>query len=736
MAGKIQRELALLLTGKDVSASRSVKRVNSELKKLNAIGAKAGTNVSRNIQRGAIAGAVVATTAVGAAIKEAMDFESSSASVRKTVDGNVDAILDANRLLARTTGLEVNALNEIAATAGALGIAKDDIDDFTKTVAILGVTTDDVTTDLGAEAIGHLKTTLGLAGQDFEHFGNTLVHLGNNGASTEGQILSMTENIAGAADVMDASTSQVLGWAAALANTGEEAEAGGSSIQRFWLGSFKAVNAGGAKLKLMAKIAGQTGAEFKKSFGKDATGTLAKFLASLGKLSKAEQLATLEALGFKDIRITRALLKLLANTDNLTDSLDDSEKGWKDNKAATDEAAKRFATTAQKLEILKANVRDAAITIGSELLPVLADLSTDAVGWISEHQGDIRQFSKDLAAGIREAVTWAKQLDWDAIGGGFKIAAGAAGLLVEAFASAPPWLQGFLTTGFLANKFTGGAVMDVAGLLLGHVVRGVLGMTAGVVNINAGVVNGGGGLPGGATGGAAGGITAAAVAGLAASAAVLVGGLIAANETVVQPMLQGAAGSNIAGTNAIIARGDAQELRRSIDGLRDMPNQLSPLERALYDLNANGVKTHTESLIGAMEGALTRVEQSRGHEGSGLRPRDAAKPVVTEIGNLRANMEASTGKVAERVAETRRETTRGLALVQSATRSGTTSVIAGGHSDAALIAAAVRNMRPPSVFVTNSVSISAATIKARQTYSHRAGKANGSYGGGNYDPRR
>lgn len=502
MPSKIQRELALLVTGKDVSATRTLRGVNRELNKVGRISAKAGTNMSRNLQHGAlIAGAAV--TAAGAyTINAAMDFESSSASVRKTVDGNVDSILRANRELAKTTGLEVNALNEISATAGALGIAKADVDDFTKTVALLGVTTDDVSTDVGASALGHLGTTLKLKGSDFEHFGNDLVYLGNHGASTEGQILSMAENIAGAAATMDASKPAVLGWASALANTGEEAEAGGSSIQRFWLESFKAVHEGGAELKLMSKIAGQTPASFKKAFGKDATGTLAKFLVKLGKLSKAEQLATLSALGFKDIRITRALLKLLANTDNLTDSLDASQKGWDENKAAQQEAAKRFETTAAKLDILKANVNDAAITIGSKLLPVLAELSTDAVKWIDDHQGDIEKFGQDLATGARDALAWLKEVDWDKVGSALGVGADAAKTLVGAFLDAPPWLQEFLIGGFLANKFSGGAVMDIAGALLGGVIKGVLGMTAAVVNLNAGVVNGPGvGGPGGGGGG-------------------------------------------------------------------------------------------------------------------------------------------------------------------------------------------------------------------------------------------
>jgi TP901 family phage tail tape measure protein len=653
MASRIQRELALLLTGKDVSMSKSVRGVNSELGKLHSAGAKAGSAVGRNLERGIALGAAAATTAVGYAIKSAMDFESSSASVRKTVDGNVEAILRANRELAKTTGLEVNTLNEISAAAGALGVAKNDIDDFTKTVAILGVTTDDVSTDVASESIGHLSTTLKLAGADFEHFGNTLVHLGNHGASTEGQILSMTENIAGAADVMGASTPQVLGWASALANTGEEAEAGGSSIQRFWLESFKNVQKGGKDLRLMAKTTGMSAAAFKKAFGRNATGTLAKFITGLGKLSKAEQVATLEALGFKDIRIQRALLKLLANTDNLTDSLKNAETGWKDNKAATDEAAKRFETTASKLNILKANVEDAAITIGSELLPILADLSTDAVKWITEHQGDIGRFGKDLAAGIRDAVAWAKKIDWAAIGGGLKTAAEAGATLVEAFANAPPWLQGFLTTGFLANKFTGGAVMDIAGILLGQAVRGVLGMNAGIVNINAGVVRGGGGLPGTAGGGVAGaaskglsGIAKVALVGEAIGLAALVG---AVQQDVSQQSTEHA--QDIHDTQKVYLEQSptTEALKTSLAGVKQGIADLT--SNPLLTLVQGDALTHLQQMDSELSAELARRNKDTMPDPRSFLPPPTAGANKDSLEGLRTAVNASTERLSGKLAD-------------------------------------------------------------------------------------
>jgi TP901 family phage tail tape measure protein len=612
--GRIQRELALLLTGKDVSWSKTTKGAEKSMKRLHDAGAKAGTNMARNLERGVVIASAAAVGAGAFAVDQAMQFESSSASVRKTVEGNVDAILAASRELAKTTGLEVNALNEISATAGALGIAKDDIDDFTKTVSMLGQTTDDVTTDVGATSLGHLKTTLNLAGTDFEHLGNTLVSLGNDGASTEGQILSMTENIAGAANTMDASTQQVLGWAAALANTGEEAEAGGSSIQRFWLESFKSVNKGGKELKLMAKISGQTADQFAKDFGQDATGTLAKFIVSLGKVSKAEQLATLEALGFTDIRITRALLKLLGNTDNLIDSLALSEKGWLENSAGTEEWAKRLDTTASKLAVLKANVNDAAITIGTELLPVLAELSTDAVKWISEHQGDIRQFSQDLASGVREAVTWARSLDWDAIGSGLKIAAGAAGAIVQAFASAPPWVQAFLVGGFAANKFTGGAVGDVIKIAFDQFAGRGTSPANPVWVQSAGGALGGAGATGGKFGGVGGALTKVFIAGAAVGVFAELKGIL--DEQSAANREQGANLDTQLGDFLKVAT--QPELERALAGLEAESARLNrdfSAEGLAFQLNIDGARDAMDRQIAGLKSEIERLEKGGARQG-------------------------------------------------------------------------------------------------------------------------
>lgn len=499
MASKIQKELALIVTGRDVSGSKTLRGVSREMRQLNQIAGKAGSNVARNLERTIVVGAAAAAGAIGFAIKTAQSFESATAGVAKTVDGDISTIVTGLEKMSTTAPIAYEELAAIAEAGGALGVAKGDLLAFTDTVAKLGITTD-LTSESAATSLGHLKTNLKLTGEAFAHVGNTVVDLGNKGASTESQILGMAEGVSGVAGIVGLSTPQVLGWGAAWANTGEEIEAGSTEMQKLFLETFGMVNAGGPKLQLLAKIAGTTSKDFAAAYRKDASGAVSDFLVKLGRLDKATQAATLERLGFTDIRITRGLLKILGNTDNLTDSLGIATKAWADNNAMQIEAEKRFKTSANQMKILENNVRLAAATVGTELLPIINELAKEGVDWLGDHQAEIKEFGKDLAEGIRDAVTWAKSLDWAAIGAALGTAADAAKLIVSTFMAMPAPLQQLLAGGFVANKLTGGAVGDLAGLV-GKIALTRLGITAAVVNVTGGVVKGGGiPTPGGGSG--------------------------------------------------------------------------------------------------------------------------------------------------------------------------------------------------------------------------------------------
>jgi TP901 family phage tail tape measure protein len=740
VASKVQRELAFLVTAKDVSATKTLKGVNRQISSLERHASKAGRNMARNLEHGMVVGAFAAAGAIGYAINAAMDWESAVAGVAKTIEGDVTAITDA--ILEMSTRIPVAAteLAAIAEAGGALGIAKEDILAFTETVAILSVTTD-LTSEAAATALGHLRTTLKLTGQDFADVADVLVYLGNNGASTESQILGMAESIAGAANIVNASKEDVLAWASAIANTGEEVEAGGSAIQRFWLGSFKTVQAGGKGLKLMAKITGQSADQFKEAFGKDATATLANFISKLGELSQAEQLATIEALGFKDIRITRALLKLLANTDNLAQSYADVEKA---SGAAGEEAEKRFATTASQVQLLKNNIQSAAIVIGSELLPLVNELAAEGVNWLQEHPEEIAAFAKDLAAGIRDAVNWAKSLDWDMIASSLKAGASFAGLLIDAFASAPPWVQSFLIGGFVANKFTDGVLGDIVGELGKGLIRGILSMNAGVVNINAASVTGAG----------AGAGAAAGAAGAASGGRNLVGTAL--------KILPVVAMAGIASEFEDEITGFAMDLRRQLVG-ENFPT-LSPADLE-WPFGPKNTPTILPELVGG-NGLLGGTGDDSGsrtvktfvtnqpkfsqdndpdkrqwRNDNPDRPREIAEARALKAEMIRLKDQASRNKddqvaatttstqqIKSSQAETKRETQRGLAITASATRATESAArIAGIQASVATTIAANRMIAAMwASAAANRSIISNTTINQTTTRQTRSGDSNAS----------
>src|SRR3546814_19218919 len=71
---------------------------------------------------------------------------------------------------------------------------------------------------------------------------------------------------------------------------------------------------------------------------------------------------------------------LKANTDLLTDSLDLQAGAWSANSALVDEANQRYQTTEARLQIARNQINDAAIDIGGNFLPIVAD----AVEWVGK----------------------------------------------------------------------------------------------------------------------------------------------------------------------------------------------------------------------------------------------------------------------------------------------------------------------------------------------------------------
>jgi TP901 family phage tail tape measure protein len=349
----------------------------------------------------AVFGASVAF-GLAAAAKAAIDWESAFTGVRKTVDGSdaeIDALEGSLRGLARTLPATHAEIAGVAEAAGQLGIKRQDIAAFTETMIALGETTN-LTAEEAATDLAKFANIMGTSAGDVDRLGSALVALGNNGASTEKDIISMGLRIAGAGKQIGLTEAQVLGIASALSSVGIEAESGGSAISNTMVKIATAVNEGGTALDQFAEVAGMSSDRFASKFRIDAAGAIVAFIQGLGEMQRTggNVFGVLDQLGLSEIRVRDALLRSASASELFTDSIKTGSKAWAENKALAEEAAKRYDTTEAKLQIAGNRIKDALIDIGGAIAPMVA------AG--AEGIGDIVRFFQELPGPIKEVVSW------------------------------------------------------------------------------------------------------------------------------------------------------------------------------------------------------------------------------------------------------------------------------------------------------------------------------------------
>ena len=360
------------------------------------------SNIERTVKYSSLA-IVAALAAVGAAALAAfVQFESSFAGIRKTVNATEDEFkkLETAMLeMSKRIPVNVNELNKIGEAAGQLGIKTKNIEKFTDTMAKLGVATN-LTGDQAATQLARMANIMQMPQENFDRLGSTIVALGNNLATTEAEITSMALRISGAGKQIGLSEAQVLGFAGALSSVGIEAEAGGSAISKIMVNIGSAVNKGGAQLGLFASVANKTGEDFAEMWKKDATGALLAFIEGLDRSSKAgvNLFGILESLEITEVRTRDALLRAANAGELFRNAIQIGSRAWVDNNALTKEADQRFKTLESQFTKLYNTVKVFFILVGQELAPVLQVLLDGIASNINATNGwqDVMRTTADV----------------------------------------------------------------------------------------------------------------------------------------------------------------------------------------------------------------------------------------------------------------------------------------------------------------------------------------------------
>ena len=358
------------------NASAVISGVQNSVKGLAQIGAVGSSLVGM--------GSAIALPIIGigtAAVGAAVEFESSMANVAKAANIPVNSaqyralsteILGLSRVIPRAA----TDLAEISAEGAKLGVSIPNLGQFTTLMSTMAVAFD-MTAQQAAEGGAKIANSFRMvdaAGQmDFSRlsrFGDVVNTLGDSMATSEGQIIEFTKQVAGVSSVYRISESDVAGLGAAFTSLGLAPER-----------AARAFNSTAVKLASATSLSGEAQAGF-KTLGVSATEMQAAFEsgegtdAYLGFLQKVKTagpqagaaLSKIFGVGFSDEIMTAA-----AGMDQFTKAIDLSGKKAGDAGFSTMQSSFEIfsSTTASEMQLLKNNFTELGTTIGSAILPAI-----------------------------------------------------------------------------------------------------------------------------------------------------------------------------------------------------------------------------------------------------------------------------------------------------------------------------------------------------------------------------
>ena len=416
IAGRIDKSLgnSIDVTKKELrSLAIDVARSQNEMTLSGAIdsvsdGIEGITNRALGLTKvvaGAAVGAGAALTGLGAAaVNAGSDFESAFAGIRKTVDATEQeyaALEDSIRDMAKNMPMTASELAEIGESAGQLGIHTENLEDFIQTMADLSVATN-LTSEDAASQFAKFANITGMAQDQFDEMGSTVVALGNNMATTEADIMNMAMRLAGAGSQINMSVADILGYSAALSSVGIEAEAGGSALSKVMVSMQLAVETGTEGLKDYANVAGMAAGEFQQLFKTDPSRALSAFISGLGdtdRLGKSA-IAVLDEMGISEVRLRDTLLRAASAGDLFENSLQIANEGFEENVALTKEAEQRYATFESRLQMVQNRVND----VGISLYQSFRDPLNEVMGILLDETADFALFDQDTMEAMAEAA--------------------------------------------------------------------------------------------------------------------------------------------------------------------------------------------------------------------------------------------------------------------------------------------------------------------------------------------
>lgn len=309
----------------------------------------------------------------------AMEFEAAMAGVKKTVDGTPEQIKTLSteiKQLSIDLGLSSEAVADIAAQGGQLGVPIEQLGEFTEMAGKMSVAFG-ISADEAAESAAQLANVFGISMKDVEALGDAINTLGNNTAATEPDIINAMVRIGGTSKQFGLAEEQAASLTAAFIALGKTPEVAATAVNGL-LTKLQTAQVQGVGFQEALDGIGLSGDKLAEDIAANPQQALSGFLQTLSELdSQQRAITTFKLFGQEyadDVNL------LVGSLDTYNDALALTEDKSETAGAMQTEFEAQMSTSAASTARAEAAIMALTQTLGQYLLPIISATAEGVAG--------------------------------------------------------------------------------------------------------------------------------------------------------------------------------------------------------------------------------------------------------------------------------------------------------------------------------------------------------------------
>ncbi|MGZ4953591.1 MAG: phage tail tape measure protein [Methylobacter sp.] len=325
-------------------------------------------------KRSELGGKVVSTVgmvyAASKPIKDAIEFESVMADVRKVVDvtdGEFKTLGKSILDMSATMPMAASGIGAIVAAAGQSGVAKEELLGFTPAAVKMGVAFDMTGEEAGTTMAGW-RAGMAINQKQAETLADAINYLDSNMNASAKNISEVVTRQGAVAKAAGLTEIQIAALSASLLNSGAAPEIAATALKNLTNALTKGGSATKSQIAVFDEL-GMTSEDVTASMQKDAEGTIKKVFAALAKAPAENRSALVGDLFGEEAK--GAIMPLLVNMKALDQAFDSVANSSSYAGSMQKEYDIRSKTTANSLILLGNQATRLGVNIGGVLLPPL-----------------------------------------------------------------------------------------------------------------------------------------------------------------------------------------------------------------------------------------------------------------------------------------------------------------------------------------------------------------------------